>query len=565
MGPQWDREERCYTPGPGGEGSPPGLSMVSNPRPGELRALVGPLEKEGRVRKVDLAGSGGGGEKIYEIQHNGDYRTECQDEEKTRQEGTQLTRLQCAREILRCLLSVGLLVGEAAAWLSLLGQLGGEGSTYTLLFLLTPTLLSPLLWLATSLGGRSCATTCSTLLLLLFSLPSPLLLHLANLYEVGRRRQPPRPLTRILAQAMLCHALTGSLPLFLTGLNILKQEIVTAEDTIAVDLLQNFLASHTLFIPALILSFLLMVLGIHRFNEMRSSSLVAVLVSLPLTMCTLAARLTALTFILAFQPIRYSLLLLLLLTVGNLAVGLCCRVGSSPGARRVEEEEGGVPAAVDCLGMRGSALLSQLPGQGIRAAASILHPLGYTGDPGLGQVRVRGGALLLANYLVVMAGLGAGLALSLLHRVPNTYQGLEMASIGVQLEVPETEVLVKSMSGMDIKVKMPITRMDLGGMESMQATVSMDPWLDKAIAIAAPLILVLITLPATIVRAALLGLDCVVLRRDVAEDERGSLQRARQGLGHRVSAALVCGLLGAMITSIIVIATVAAVAAKLAS
>jgi len=260
------------------------------------------------------------------------------------------------------------------------------------------------------------------------------------------------------------------------------------------------------------------------------------------------------------------LLLLLLLTVGNLAAGLCCRVGTNPGARsREEEEEGGVPAAVDCLGMRGSALLSQLPAQAIRAAASILHPLGYTSDPVLGQVRVRGGALLLANYLLVMAGLGAGLALSLLHRVPNTYQGLEMASIGVQLEVPETEVLVKSMSGMDIKVKMPITRMDLGGMESMQATVNMDPWLDKAIAIAAPLLLVLITLPATIVRAALLGLDCVVLRREVAEDESGSLQRARQGLGHRVSVALVCGLLGAIVTSLIVIATVAAVAAKLAS
>ena len=59
---------------------------------------------------------------------------------------------------------------------------------------------------------------------------------------------------------------------------------------------------------------------------------------------------------------------------------------------------------------------------------------------------------------------------------------------------------------------MPITRMDLGGMESMQATVNMDPWLDKAIAIAAPLLLVLITLPVTITRAALLGLDCVVLR-----------------------------------------------------
>ena len=33
---------------------------------------------------------------------------------------------------------------------------------------------------------------------------------------------------------------------------------------------------------------------------------------------------------------------------------------------KLNVEEGGVPAAVDCLGMRGSALLSQLPGQGIR-------------------------------------------------------------------------------------------------------------------------------------------------------------------------------------------------------
>ena len=75
--------------------------------------------------------------------------------------------------------------------------------------------------------------------------------------------------------------------------------------------------------------------------------------------------------------------------MGNLAAGLCCRVGTNPGARSREEEEvillmiamvlirndddaevnieeGGVPAAVDCLGMRGSALLSQLPAQAIR-------------------------------------------------------------------------------------------------------------------------------------------------------------------------------------------------------
>ena len=56
--------------------------------------------------------------------------------------------------------------------------------------------------------------------------------------------------------------------------------------------------------------------------------------------------------------------------------------------------------------------------------------------------------------------------------------------------------------------------MDLGGMEAMQAVLNMDPWLDKAFTIATlpPLLLVLITLPVTITRTALLGLDCIVLR-----------------------------------------------------
>ena len=35
-------------------------------------------------------------------------------------------------------------------------------------------------------------------------------------------------------QAMLCHALTGSLPLFLTGLNILKQVYITISSTIII-------------------------------------------------------------------------------------------------------------------------------------------------------------------------------------------------------------------------------------------------------------------------------------------------------------------------------------------
>ena len=41
-----------------------------------------------------------------------------------------------------------------------------------------------------------------------------------------------------------------------------------------------------------------------------------------------------------------------------------------------------------------------------------------------------------------------------------------------------------------LQVRLPVTHMDLGGMETMQASVNMDAWLDQLIAIAAPVLLV---------------------------------------------------------------------------
>ena len=59
--------------------------------------------------------------------------------------------------------------------------------------------------------------------------------------------------------------------------------------------------------------------------------------------------------------------------------------------------------------------------------------------------------MILTNYVIVMVGLGLGLGFSLLHHVPNTYNGLDMAKIGVKLEIPETNL--KTSSGMEIKVR----------------------------------------------------------------------------------------------------------------
>ena len=73
-------------------------------------------------------------------------------------------------------MTVGLLVVEAVLWLSLLGEVQGEGQHHLLLFLLLPTILSSLAWLCSSITGRyeilnlSTDTVCVLLFLLLFSL-----------------------------------------------------------------------------------------------------------------------------------------------------------------------------------------------------------------------------------------------------------------------------------------------------------------------------------------------------------------------------------------------------------
>ena len=113
-----------------------------------------------------------------------------------------------------------------------------------------------------------------------------------------------------------------------------------------------------------------------RYNERRSSSLLSVLVSLPMTTSTVFVRLAALIVILSFQSTRNSLILLAIITLLNLVLGLVAKVGGGrgggEGGKREEEEEGGVPAVLDCLGKRGSALLSTLLGLIMKYSQSVL-------------------------------------------------------------------------------------------------------------------------------------------------------------------------------------------------
>ena len=126
--------------------------------------------------------------------------------------------------------------------------------------------------------------------------------------------------------------------------------------------------------------------------------------------------------------------------------------------------------------------------------------MGYNNDGGVDQSRVRGGLLVILNYILVMTGLGLGLATTVLYYVPNNYHGLVMGGMNLKVDIPETQVILRTGSGLDLKVKMAATQVDLANSQHMEAAILTDEGLDLAVSVALPCLMLLLTLPLTLTR-----------------------------------------------------------------
>ena len=195
------------------------------------------------------------------------------------------------------------------------------------------------------------------------------------------------------------------------------------------------------------LSFCLVVTAFHRFNERRTSTLLSILVTIPFTIITVLVRILGVAVILAFHPLQWSLLLLAGLSLSLLLLNLACQSNLIEHPPSKDKDEG----MAECCASASCSFLSLL----LKAIVNIFLPLGYSSDPQLCQGPIRGSLQILGNYGLTMSWLGVGLALAILHHIPNTYHGLEMAKMGMLVEIPETNVVLKTGSGMDIQVKMP--------------------------------------------------------------------------------------------------------------
>ena len=291
------------------------------------------------------------------------------------------------------------------------------------------------------------------------------------------------------------------------------------------------------------LSLVAVVASVHRYNERQTSSILT-LVTLPFTFTTTTIRILALAIIISVYPVMWSTVLTAGLAAALLVLNLVCSR-----QRRLREKE-----ETPCLVVR-------LPGLILQSLASIISPLGYNSDSQLSQANIRGGLLILLNYFLVMLGLGVGLATSSYCYVPNIYQGITMSALDLKVKIPEMSVAVELSRGMDINVILPSRELDLGSATDLVADLETDDNWDLIFSLALPSLAVILSLPLTITRVALLGLDCLLIRKSKLAE---NVTEARRGLGGRLSLSLCCGVMSALITSITLLAIIAVVVLKLA-
>ena len=116
---------------------------------------------------------------------------------------------------------------------------------------------------------------------------------------------------------------------------------------------------------------------------------------------------------------------------------------------------------------------------------------------------------------------------------------------------------------------MPATNVDLANSANLEASITMDDTMDLMVAIAVPMILVLVSLPVTITRVAMIGLNCIVVRDEVMENESGQqslkeeIQHARKGVSWRLGLSICCGVSGAIVTSVVMLIGTSILAVKL--
>ena len=129
--------------------------------------------------------------------------------------------------------------------------------------------------------------------------------------------------------------------------------------------------------------------------------------------------------------------------------------------------------------------------------------------------------------------------------VPNTYTGL--APVDMSMIIPKTGLAVnipRIAGGVDIKLVLPRTEMQMAGDHPASYQINASHTQDLIAALMSPFMLIVITVPFTMLRILLLGWNCTLTRQFWDEEEEG-LQPTRASR-KRNCLTVCCGVSGMM-------------------
>lgn len=476
-----------------------------------------------------------------------DIHEETQDVMNSKSEFYESPRCRGVVEWINCsLFDALLLVLEAAInlWLATCLNAAKLTSEYRaiIVMLMLPSLINPILWLR--LKSNYKLSSAFILVLLVVGFPSPLFLYLWHLYLSMFSSLRDAETSKMLSNTFrMVHSCITSMPLLVINIaTLINQLRVDGLEDYVIDLQSIYthaekvdLHAHSI---AFILSFVNFVRGACLFNERQTLTLLFGVVALPMTMITSLFRIILLAIVVAFVEPELTAILLIGLVSANAVLLFACRKGTKLIKGEVKTDLKGdgkhnpQPGSQQSLtsncctggvsGRQQSYVLTNSPNDNhscwsdmskfiLLGMASIITPSGYANDLKSHHPRIKGGLYLILNYLVNMTILGVSLGYTILHRVPNDIHGVVLPKMPINVVMPKSQITAKT-GVMDLNFNLPESKIDLGSMPSMKVNLSTESS-DRWIAILFPVALAVLCLPFTIMRAAMMELDCFVTRR----------------------------------------------------
>lgn len=394
-----------------------------------------------------------------------------------------------------------------------------------IVMLILPSVVNPILWLR--LKSQYKLSSAFILVLLVVGFPSPLFLYLWHLYLSMFSSLRESETSKMLSNTFrMVHSCVSSMPLMVINVaTLINQLRVDGLEDYVIDLTSIYdhaekvdLHAHSI---AFLLSFINFIRGACLYNERQTLTLLFGVVALPMTLVTSLFRIILLAIVTAFVEPEWSAVLLAGLVMANVVLLWACRKGTKLIKGDVSQavtdlKSGKTPSGSQHYVLTNS---SEAPSNCwhdmgkfvLLGFASIVTPSGYSNDRKSHHPRIKGGLYLILNYLVNMSILGVTLGYTILHRVPNDIHGVTLPKVNINVIMPKSQITAQT-GALDVAINLPESKIDMGSMPSMKVNLSTESS-DRVIAILFPIALAVLCLPFTIMRAAMMELDCFVTRR----------------------------------------------------